>query len=222
MVQVLPRQACIEIPAASDREPEANSAKSVLVFVRVAKTRRTTLQHPHGFVGRKPSHLKPPGSVCPQFSALRTAGLRVRGVLAMQLRKLQLYFYKSSGVVSGQTATSELCEIGVRMRCGAGPRARGHSVLAVAPRGERHRISSSPAIQARRYTGTLRQVKDTLRAKTGSSNVSKYGAPMRNELLYFRRSENIHTLRRIEGVSAARAIALCVEPFGAGHVRRES
>ena len=92
MVQVLPRQACIEIPAASDRELEANSAKSARVFVRVAKTGCTTLQHPHGFVGRKPSHLKPLGSICPKFSALRTAGLRVRRVLAMQLRKLQLYF----------------------------------------------------------------------------------------------------------------------------------
>ena len=67
MVQVLPRQACIEIPAASDRELDANSAKSARVFVRVAKTGCTTLRHPHGLVGRKPSHLKPPGSVCPKF-----------------------------------------------------------------------------------------------------------------------------------------------------------
>ena len=40
-------------------------------------------------------------------------------MLAMQLRKTAIiFFYKSSGVVSGRAATSELCELGVQMRCG--------------------------------------------------------------------------------------------------------
>ena len=163
MVQVLPRQACIEIPAASDRELEANSAKSARVFVRVAKTGCTTLQHPHGFVGRKPSHLKPPGSICPKFSALRTAGLRVRRVLAMQLRKTAIiFFYKSSGVVSGRAATSELCEIGVRMRCGPACRSAhlGRGLISAQPNSDRcefdeHQIVSCELVIPGRNTPTL-------------------------------------------------------------------